>query len=149
MRALTVREPWATAIIHIGKDVENRTNLPMWARLAGEQIAIHAGARMDGGAFTDPVLRRAGRPDVAYRPGCILGVVTVTDVHWASDCGNGCSPWAYGYWAADPRICHLTLADPRPLAAPIFIRGKLGAWHLPDDVTDTLLTDLASQGVSA
>lgn len=45
MRILTVRQPWAWAIIHGGKDVENRTR-----NLAGEHrgpVAIHAATTLD------------------------------------------------------------------------------------------------------
>lgn len=43
--ALTVRQPWAWAIAHGPKDVENRTGgVGRWRRLAGCQLLIHAGA---------------------------------------------------------------------------------------------------------
>lgn len=45
MRILTVRQPWAWAIVHGGKDVENRTR-----NIAGAYrgpVAIHAGMRFD------------------------------------------------------------------------------------------------------
>lgn len=152
MRAITVRPPWAQAIIWAGKTVENRSVISMWRRLAGERVAIHAGARVDDAAFADPVLRRARRDQGKLweflTRGAIIGTVTVTGVHWADDCG-GCSPWAQGPWIGERRICHLTLTDPVPLAAPIAIRGKLGPWHLPAEVAATVRSDLASIGVSA
>lgn len=155
MRAITVRPPWAQAIILAGKDVENRSVIGMWRRLVGETVAIHAGARVDDDAYSDPVLRRAHREKFLPLPvgpwlnrGMVIGVVTVAGVHWADECG-GCSPWAQGPWIGERRICHLALANPRPLTIPIPVRGKLGAWHLPPLVEAAVRSDLASTGVSA
>lgn len=50
MRALTLWQPWAYAITHLGKRVENRS----WAApeaLRGCKIAVHAGLRFDAEAF--------------------------------------------------------------------------------------------------
>jgi hypothetical protein len=57
MRILTVRQPWAWAIIHGGKDVENRVR-----NIAGEYrgpVAIHAGLVFDEPDGNDWELRRA------------------------------------------------------------------------------------------
>jgi len=155
MRAITVRQPWASAIIHLGKDVENRTIPWMWRHLVGERIAIHAGARIDPDGLIDPVLNRAWSARHPHQPidpilttSAIIGTVHVTDLHWADECG-GCSPWAQGPWIGEKRICHLTLTDPRPLATPMLARGKLGAWHLPADLDRLVRSDLAALGVSA
>lgn len=51
MKALTLRHPWAFAVAHCGKDVENRewddrlADLMGVRQMIGEQIAIHGGAR--------------------------------------------------------------------------------------------------------
>lgn len=42
MKALTLKQPWAWAVAHAGKDVENRTWKPP-ASVIGHRIAIHAG----------------------------------------------------------------------------------------------------------
>lgn len=50
MRALTIRQPWAWAVIHAGKTVENRSR-----NIAGDYrglVAIHASTRDDLNAFT-------------------------------------------------------------------------------------------------
>ena len=53
MLALSIRQPWAWAIIHAGKDVENRSeNMARRAeRLVGQIILIHAGKSLDLGGF--------------------------------------------------------------------------------------------------
>jgi hypothetical protein len=56
MRALTVRQPWAWAIPHAGKDVENRT----WTnRFVTGTIAIHAGYGLDSLEDERPHHRRS------------------------------------------------------------------------------------------
>jgi hypothetical protein len=143
VRAITVRQPLAWAIIHGGKDVENRTR-----NLAGSyrgQVAIHAAkAIADRSGWTDPnilavMLVHDDLPDWSTTLGHIIGVADLVDVHLADSLGcpdlppslteahSLCSPWAMrDHW-------HLVLANPRPLAAPIPWRGALGLWTLPDD----------------
>jgi hypothetical protein len=53
MRFLTVRQPWAGCIAHLGKRVENRGwHCP--ARSVGTQIAIHAAAAVDDAVISVP-----------------------------------------------------------------------------------------------
>lgn len=57
MRVLTVRQPWAWAIIHGGKDVENRTR-----NIAGDYrgpVAIHAGKEWAIQGAHSPAVARA------------------------------------------------------------------------------------------
>ena len=143
MRVLTVRQPWAWAIIHGGKDVENRVR-----NIAGAYrgpLAIHAGLTYDADAVISPpplYVPVPFDPDGAYcRPlGCIIGVVDLADVHHADWCwddiGTGprhCSPWA------EVDTWHLVLANPRPLTEPIPHRGGLGLRRLDPDTTSRVL----------
>lgn len=135
MKALTVRQPWAWAIVHGGKGVENRSR-----NLAGSYrgpVAIHAGLTEDESAYDDEMIRQAlGDCDDGWllaeqvgTLGAFVGVVDLVDVHqgWWAEFEYGpvtcCpSPWGQsGAW-------HLMLANPRPLAAPIPARGRLGLW---------------------
>ena len=92
MRGLTVRQPWAWAIIHGGKDVENRSR-----NIAGSYrgpVAIHAGAGLsEEGCMLVPDLLDATRPDLlaeyadaTLTYGAIIGVVDLVDVHDSGDC---------------------------------------------------------------
>jgi hypothetical protein len=137
MRAITVRQPWAWAIVHGGKDVENRTR-----NIAGAYrgpVAIHAGQQYDPDAWEHPALIKAwmdtGGDDFDY--GLVVGVVDLVDVHhdldnrcWeiTLDETGQCSPWAM------PDHHHLVLANPRTLATPIPWRGQLGLWKVPADL---------------
>src|SRR5665647_2394501 len=79
-----------------------------------------------------------------FRPGVILGVVDLVDVHGATPDDLGrirCAttqpgePWgmACSEWAMETAF-HLVLANPRPLATPIPWRGALGLWPVPADL---------------
>ena len=150
MKILTVRQPWAWAIIHGGKDVENRST-----NIAGSYrgpIAIHAGLAYD----EDAVIWAGGQPfavdeDGSHREpaGSIIGVVDLVDVHFSGmECGrvpegtcheyNLCSEWARAY------EYHLVLKNPHALAAPIPYKGALGLRDLPADVEQLVLEELQS-----
>ncbi|MBM7068299.1 hypothetical protein [Actibacterium sp. 188UL27-1] len=117
--ALSVRQPWAWAIIHGGKDIENRTHGSIKSgQMRPGQICIHAATGLTEEEYRWSVykLQQVGvtppRPDDLVR-GAIIGTVEVTDIVTKSD-----SPWFGG-------PCGLVLRDPKgvdPIAAP----GALG-----------------------
>jgi hypothetical protein len=75
VRALTVRQPWAWAIIHAGKDIENRN----WSnRHCHGTIAIHASKR----APAVHALPRGVRcpDDEELVRGAIVGVVDIVGI---------------------------------------------------------------------
>lgn len=107
MRILTVRQPWAWAIIHGGKDVENRVR-----NIAGAYrgpVAIHVARTEDRFPLRGPIWDAAiaaveaaggethervfmwnlGTPDPRrwlYDHGHIIGVVDLVAVHYSADC---------------------------------------------------------------
>ncbi len=95
--ALSVRQPWASAIVHLGKSVENRS----WRRpnpgleFRGP-VCIHAAKGMTRAEYEEAAefIRSVGGdcplPDALPRGG-IIGVATVIDVVRQSD-----SPWFFG-----------------------------------------------------
>ena len=139
MKAITVRQPWAWAIIFGQKDVENRTR-----NIAGSYrgpVVIHAAKRIEEDEFVDALRFFDGmgfeRPqgkvgDLGF--GVALGIVELCGAHrpgvgdFGPDEGPACSPWAMdAEW-------HLELANPRPFPEPIPYRGALGLWNFPDDL---------------
>lgn len=155
MRILTVRQPWAWAIVHGQKDVENRVR-----NIAGDYrgpVAIHAamgGSAVDRSQDWDDYVN-GGHPtagmdvrQIGDNRSVIIGVVDLIDVHDPSsrvflptaDVGGTCSPWA------EHGTVHLVLANPRALAEPISYRGALGLRRLDDD---TIARILAQIGESA
>ena len=74
VKALSVRQPWAWAIIHAGKDSENRN----WKTRFRGRIAIHAAGRIDRNA---KLPQRSKKPRVdKLTCGAIIGTVDIVDV---------------------------------------------------------------------
>jgi hypothetical protein len=111
LKALTVRQPWASLIVAGIKDVENR---PRRIGYRG-RLAIHAGLQVDAEA-----LATYGHLIEPYPPrGAVIGSVQVVDC--VSDSG---SPWAQS------NCYNWILANPRRLKRPRPMKGKLGLWNL-------------------
>ncbi len=117
--ALSVRQPWAWAIIHAGKNIENRSWQAVNHGLRHRgRIAVHAAKGMtrdeyeSAAAFMAQLGVTAPTPDRLDRGG-IIGSVDVLDVVTAS-----ASPWFVG-----PR--GLVLREPRACAF-VPSRGELG-----------------------
>lgn len=172
MRVLTVRQPWAWAIIHGGKDVENRV------RSLGPYrgpVAIHAGLGWDDerGA-TDPnvlgaiiaasphdapIVEANGyveQVDPEFEIGAVIGVVNLTGTHEGPNtardrmravrsCYMPGKPFGLCSPWAMPDHHHLVLEDPRPLARPIPAKGRLGLWR-PDTDLETEIRDQLERG---
>lgn len=128
MKALTIRQPWAHAILHLGKDIENRD----WFSTLRGRIAIHASKTMTRREITearDFVQSMVGL-DIAqampakgnYPVGSIVGVATVRGCVQRYD-----SPWFVGRYG-------FVLEDPIALPEPIPMRGQLSFWDVPEDV---------------
>jgi hypothetical protein len=114
LRALTVKQPWAWAIIHAGKDIENRS----WQnQYTIGTIAIHAGMGRDDLNLLPQRIRPPSDEDLVH--GAIIGVVDVVKV-----VERHRSKWFIGPlgWVLD---------NPRPLRRPIECTGKLGLWVVP------------------
>lgn len=92
-KALSIRQPWAWAIIHAGKDIENRD----WRTNFRGPVCIHAGDHMtrDEHFFAAGFMRGLARtpriPDL--QRGGIIGVAEVVDCVEAS-----ASPWFMGQY---------------------------------------------------
>ena len=116
MKALTIKQPWADAIVHGEKRTENRTWLAP-SRYIGTRILIHAGLTGDRRAALSGV--RPG-PDVR---GAILGVATLASCHFDGDgCSENCATWG------QRDVFHWQLVDVAALVAPVPAKGKLGFW---------------------
>ena len=111
-RAISIRQPWAYAILHLGKDVENR---PMRTHYRG-RIFIQASLKVEEHEARELKLD----PD-ELSTGAIVGSVEIVDCIRGSK-----SKWANrGQW-------HWVLKNPRVLAKPIPFKGKLGFIRVPD-----------------
>src|SRR5713101_4125399 len=130
MRALTVRQPWAWAIVHAGKDIENRS----WTnRHAISTIAIHAGYGVDPLEELPRGVKKPGKNELIR--GAIIGVVDVVDI-----VDRHRSKWFIGPLGS-------VLRNPRRLREPIFCKGRLGLWQLPQGAKDKISRQLGRRGL--
>jgi ASCH domain len=123
VKALSVQQPWADAIVRFGKDIENRT----WATPYRGLIAIHAGLRMRSWEDFEHLASMIECPSdffqgVEFETGGVVGVARLV----------GCVRASASRWFDGP--VGLVLAGPLPT---IFVpcRGQLGIFDLPGDVT--------------
>ncbi len=124
--ALSVRQPSAWAIIHGGKDIENRTEGSVRAgRMTTGRICIHAAIGLKASEYEWSIFKMAKTntkvppPDHLIRR-AIIGTVEVVDFVTQSD-----SPW-YGGKVG------LVLRDPVAIA-PIPCSGALGYFEWAPD----------------
>lgn len=126
MKAITVCQPYASAIIAGPKRVENRTR--PWSFRG--RLLIHAGKSMKFmGTLT--ALELADWPEYDESKlifGAILGSVEVYD------CVELRTPMRDDVWACGP-YC-LLLRAPEQLKKPIPYRGALGLFEVPDHILE-------------
>jgi hypothetical protein len=124
---LSIRQPWAWAILTVGKDIENRC----WSTNFRGRFLIHASKGCTKAEYLDakdfimdaiaPEYRGKGItfpgwPELAR--GGIVGVAEIVDCVRASD-----SPWFVGAWG-------FVLANVQPLEF-LPCKGALGFFRLP------------------
>jgi hypothetical protein len=124
MYAISVHQPWAWAILHAGKNVENRT----WRTRHRGPLLIHAAKNRETYSTQNSTRWEErfgiGLPSWEELPkGAIVGVVDVVGCVREST-----SQWAdSGYW-------YWLLANPRPFDEAIHYRGAQLLFHVPDAI---------------
>jgi hypothetical protein len=117
MKVLSVRQPWAWAILFGGKDVENRS----WNHEYRGLIVIHCSARKPSNDLlleASELSRRSIPEDLSL--GKLIGTVEVVDY-----VRNSKSRWA------NPGDWHWLLRRPKAFRKAITVKGRLGLWDLP------------------
>jgi hypothetical protein len=105
VRILTVRQPWATALLR-AKDVENRT----WTTSYRGWVLVHSSRTLDSSAPAGNGLGDA--QTVAELPrGQVLGAIRIVDV--VRDSGSDWAEPGLWHWCHDPRTA-VELATPIP-----------------------------------
>lgn len=136
MRALSIRQPWASLILKAGKGIENRD----WATKVRGRILVHAAKGMtraehegaiafavdairadprNAGAPNTATLRELGFSFADLPRGGIVGSVEIVDCVQHSG-----SPWFVGGYG-------FVLRDPRPLPFTPW-KGQLGFFDVPE-----------------
>lgn len=137
LKAISVKVPWADAIVDGHKPIENRSGgFPKGYRGI---LYIATSRTVSERGQTDARILLAYRgyhyPDT--QRGAIIGSVLVTDIHPDTGC---CRPWGEseyvnGYGGAVRDVTHLVLEDAVRLEHPVPCRGRLGIWNVPDDLS--------------
>lgn len=130
--ALTVWQPWATAIALGKKRLENRDWAPP-PRFVGQDIAIHAAAYLEPlrlAHVADALGMTVAELEVEPRK-AIIAVVRLTGVVRSSR-----DPWFTGPFGWE-------FADARRLASPIPCSGKQGLWGVGREIEADVLNQLA------
>lgn len=128
MKALSIRQPWAWAILAAGKDIENRD----WSTGFRGPVLIHASKGMTQAEYEDfcetcRMARRAARavgyvhiPDFdELQRGGIVGRAEIVDC-----VSEHSSPWFFGTYG-------FVLKNPQTLPFRLF-KGALGFFDVPD-----------------
>lgn len=122
MKALTIKQPWVHAILHDGKDVENRS----WRSDFRGWLAIHAAATPRRTAEYPRGVRMPELAELDYS--AIVAIARVADIResvrskWFDRPARG--EINYGW----------VLSDVRKLKRPIPCKGALGLWNVPKSV---------------
>jgi ASCH domain len=116
MRCLSVQQPWAYAIVHADKRIENRT----WGTPYRGHLLIHAGKSKERREEFDVSPVRFDDLDF----GCIVGVCTLTNCVPAAQVRG--EPFAEGPWC--------WLLDDVQALKPAPCKGQLGIFAAPDNM---------------
>lgn len=115
MKALSIRQPWAWAIMAGHKPLENRS----WDTKERGMFLVHAAQRIDKEGIE--FLKAQGVDVPANLPtGCLLGTVELVDTVTAHP-----SPYFFG-------PVGFVLQEPRPFAEPVPYKGRLGFFSVPN-----------------
>lgn len=142
MKALTVKQPFAWAIIFGGKSIENRSTA--WTYRG--PLAIHAGALEDRDGWEDDRVTdawmnaTAWQADAIHTRSAVIGFVDLVDVHHDTGC---CRPWGdsaptEGGGRARHNRTHLVLDNVVILDQPIPCTGAQGLWTPPTHVQEAM-----------
>lgn len=117
--ALSIRQPYAEAIVTGIKDIENRT----WPVRFRGRIFVHAAKAPSWDAFEYyPELEAVFPASYEYPLGAIVGEVDITD----------CVELSSSRWFAGP--FGFVLRNAVRYDEPVAVSGKLGLWRVPDNV---------------
>ena len=129
MRALSVKEPWASLIMFCGKDTENR----IWRTRYRGPLVICASARPD---HRDSIgwdsWARLKPEDRDLMNGYAIGIVDLVD----------CDVRMRSEWD-EPGQFHFRLANPRPFVTPFRVKGQLGMFDIDDALVEAALKKAA------
>ena len=127
LRAFTIKQPWAWAIAHAGKTIENRD----WRTYQRGTIAIHAGAAWH---WDRQLPRGIAQPDDSeIHFSAIIAIADLVD----------CVDHARSKWFGGP--FGFVLDNIRPLKKPVPCKGALSFWHVPSAQVNAIRRQLSAK----
>lgn len=156
MRAITLIQPWGTAIIHMGKDVENRGRGPWRSLEIGERIAIHAGLKEDVEdtwrlkSCLRSICESRGLSQTEWPRGALLGTAEVVALVFPRPPVDGVDQTTHlgcyeaarlaqsSPWRDMNATTLIVLRNPLALPEPIPCKGALGLWRVPEEYLPAL-----------
>ena len=143
MRAISLWQPWATALFDPNWKAHETRSWACHANVIGQRVAIHAAAKAvaqnivpDG--VGNVLADRYGRDWRSVLPrGAILGSVVITDCRPTNRLVDSAKPlhrldeW-FGDWS--PGRFAWRVSDPFILAKPVPWKGKQGWFQVPDEL---------------
>jgi hypothetical protein len=146
LRALSVRQPWAHAIVHFGKDIENRTRRfghRGWTLIHASRVVCPEEWDEAGDWMVERNLPADSLPFRSEaRAGGIVGVARIVDSISSADQRSG-SPWWMGPFGLVIDQAHpLPFVECKGTVAPLF-------WRPPGEVMDRLRPALAALDLAA
>lgn len=163
LRALSLVQPWGSAILEMGKDIENRPWAPP-QHLIGKRFAIHAGAKLDKHDACN-LLNKIKESRASYPQRAILGTVELVgyvrmdgiyptplfDDGELQRCGLNAAQVdaaVQSRWAATGSPFLWVLRAPQVLSEPIPMKGSLGLWRVPADAEAKIIAALGAHGAT-
>jgi hypothetical protein len=131
MKAISVRAPWWWAILHAGKDIENRD----WHTNFRGRVLIHASKWWNWEEVREDlesiqlIRKTAALPEIDKvvtgrmlkdAGGCVVGSVEIVDY-----VSHSTSPWFFGKYG-------FVLRDPRLFDVPWAVKGALGFFEVEE-----------------
>ncbi|MDI3390159.1 hypothetical protein QIS99_28795 [Streptomyces sp. B-S-A8] len=136
VRALTIRQPWAGAITHLGKHCENRSTRIHYRGL----LLVHA-AKLTAGPTLVRQVRRMD-PELPLPLQAVIGTARVAGCHRARYTEQGdvcCRPWGEP-GTADSLVWHWELSNVRRLPSPVHWSGKQSLWRPTAELLDAVIS---------
>ncbi|MEU9796926.1 ASCH domain-containing protein [Streptomyces sparsogenes] len=128
---MTIRQPWAAAIAHASKRIENR----VWPTSHRGTLVIHAGGTLDRAAMRHPALAAVVR-DLPLERGAVIAVAKLVGCH---EDDGACTPWSMnGHY-------HFELNDVLPLPLPVPCQGQQQMWFPTPAVLDRIRLQLSDE----
>ena len=138
MKVLTVCQPWAWAIVHGPKTVENRH----WATNYRGPLLIHAGKSrkfLRGGIDEIAGLHGIDVPVDELVYGAVVGIADLVDSLPAVRNVDGRAKRLMQNLWADHGTAHLVLARRRHVLTPVPLSGQLGLFDVPLTLSPAIL----------